>query len=91
MPLTLKDWPLEVQDHVVLDRDIVFMSDRSGEAEIVVQAGDHGMIKACQEKGLGMKSHVVVEFGALRIKIAGSKAFQDLTLYRRSQDSKRRR
>jgi hypothetical protein len=81
MPLNPKELPFEVEDHVTLDKDIFIYS--SGGAALVVLAGTHGMVK----KVAGGK--VYVEFGSLLFDI--DYPAERLTLFRRSQDSKKRK
>lgn len=79
MPVDKKDLPLEVEDHVVLD---CTLEAPCGAASLMVLAGTHGVVKHIFGK------QVVVEFGSMLFGFANPK--RDLTLYRRSQHSKRR-
>lgn len=75
-----KDWPLEVEDHVVLERDILLQGDVGS---LIVFAGTHGVVK-----NIPNFLEVYVEFKGMFFHITNPR--KDLSLYRRSQHSKRR-
>ena len=81
MPISGEEWPLEPEDHVVLDKEIEL--NGYGRAILVVPAGTHGVVKIVD----GDK--IYVEFGAQMFKM--THPTHDLTLYRRSQHSRRRK
>lgn len=82
MPLTKKELPLEVGDHVTLDHNLVIGS-AANDISLVVLGGTHGMVK--QTYGLS----VLVEFGGHLFCFGVPQ--HNLSLYRRSQNSKRRK
>ena len=87
MPLDKKDLPLEVEDHVILDDDLLVGHTHGygeGLPHIVVPAGTHGMVKRLPKVGLQ------AEFGGQLFHVSLAWAANNLTLYRRSQHSKRR-
>ena len=84
MPMKMEDWPLEVEDHVTLDEDLVIESSLNRSIALVVPAGQHGVVKSINSKG----ENVRVMFGEQLFQFYNP--FHFLTLYRRSQHSKRR-
>ena len=80
--LTKADLPLEISDHVVLDS--AYCLSEAGETYQVLEAGTHGMVEAVHKNG-----QVDVAFGHIRLHMAYPE--EDLTLYRRSWHSKRRK
>jgi len=83
---------LEIEDHVVLDVDLEFEGPIGS---LIILSGSHGMIKRVNKIGRRhsvswLGDEYIVEFGALNIKLGGHQAYEHLTLFRRSQHSKRR-
>lgn len=84
MPIAKKDLPLEMEDHVILDEGVVHSYDYASPVALMVLKGTHGVVKAVFLDG----AQVAVEFGGQLY--AFTKPADYLTLYRRSQHSKRR-
>jgi hypothetical protein len=82
-----KEWPLEVEDHVILETEIELWgpSHRAPVAALVIPKGTHGMVKGFSKSYTG---EVLVEFGGQLFRMADPR--ESLTLYRRSYHSKRR-
>jgi hypothetical protein len=88
MPINKKDLPFEVDDHVTLDKAI-YNGNVENDYVMLIPMGSHGMVRVVPNKGRA----VVVEFNGTGILFGLTKAYacENLTLYRRSQHSKRRK
>jgi hypothetical protein len=91
MPLTAADLPLEVGDHVVLDREVTIPTEE-GWCTVVLPKESHGMVTGLHEKPpKGLVVNILFGGTTLQFVHNGYAAMMDfLTLYRRSQDSRRR-
>jgi hypothetical protein len=78
-----KDWPLELEDHVVLEHEIDI--DTGTGASLNIPIGTHGVVKKIEKF---QTTYVFVEFRGMLFRMKAAQA--QLSLYRRSQHSKRR-
>jgi hypothetical protein len=84
MPLTKKELPLEVGDHVTLDHSVLLGDPRSIAIIPRLRGGIGGMVTEVFPQG-----QVAIEFCGSEYVFEHPD--RDVSLYRRSQDSKRRR
>ena len=80
MPIKDEDWPLRVNDHVLLDRDYGFPHEATlGSVALVIPAGSGGMVRKVDDM------HKDIDFGHHRLRMQSHAAKKFLTLYRKAE------
>lgn len=78
MPIKVEDFPLRVNDHVLLDKEYVFDNERS-HVELVIPKGSGGMVRSCDGHGAD------IDFGHFRLRVLRHEAMNNMTLYRKAE------
>jgi len=80
MPILDKDWPLRVNDHVVLDDEYDIATNHYLDVRMIIPTGSQGMVRKVGEFG-----GAEIDFGHIKLRMTYQSVRNNLTLYRKAE------